>query len=400
MVYFIFSNTLLLVFFLIYHFRLRKLTFYSWNRWYLLGSIVLAFGLPFVLFVDYQLPKMIAVHLPFMELNNFKLSNLASNDHQILPWSTYDYAKLIYWIGVLFSIVVFLVKIFFLFKSKKRYSGFESYSFFGNIKLGALVEDNQTIRAHEEIHVKYGHSYDLLFIEIIQLFNWFNPLFYFVKSALKLVHECQVDAHFSENKVEYAELLIAHAFQVDATILRQDFSRKSMLKKRIQMLFKSASVPLSRINYLAVVPISLLALIWIKNSQAHSIQNFMEDQNLNPSAVVNVLNKQNEIYSLQEIDQPPAYPGGLNEFRKMVNETFVYPEQAIQAQVRGVIEISFVISNKGTVQDFEIIRDLGHGTGQNAIKALKQSKLWTPAVKNGHPVGVRYILPVRLDLSQ
>jgi len=400
MVYFIISNTLLLVFFLIYHFRLRKLTFYSWNRWYILGSIVLAFSLPFLLFVDYQLPKMIAIHLPSLELNNFNVSNLVSTDRQVLSWNFYDYAMLIYWTGVLFSILILLVKILFLFRSKKRFSGFESYSFFGNIKLGALVEDNQTIRIHEEIHVKNGHSYDLLFIEIIQLFNWFNPLFYFVKRALKLVHECQVDAHFSDNKVEYAELLIAHAFQVDAATLRQDFSRKSMLKKRIQMLFKNASVPLSRINYLAILPISLLAVLLIKNSQAHTMQNFIPHQNLSSRAMADDVKKRKEIYSYQEIDQPPVYPGGLNEFRKMVYNNFVYPEQAKQAKVKGNIEISFVISNKGTVQDFEIINDLGHGTGQNAIQALKQSKLWKPAVKNGHPVGIRYILPLRLDLSQ
>ncbi|MGH2623697.1 MAG: TonB family protein, partial [Sphingobacterium sp.] len=213
------------------------------------------------------------------------------------------------------------------------------------------------------------------------------------------VHECQVDTHFSANKVVYAELLISQTLQVNPALLRHDFSNQSILKDRIKMLFKKASAPLDCTNYLWIVPISLLGLLLIKNSQADPRQYLENYPNLNLSKDVLFSKNQQEIFNYDELDQPPVYPGGTDAFRKAVNERLIISDQAIQAHIKGVVEVSFTINKQGEMQDFELVRDLGYQSGDNVITAIKQSKRWTPAIRNGNPVSVRYVLPVRFDLS-
>ena len=108
----------------------------------------------------------------------------------------------------------------------------------------------------------------------------------------------------------------------------------------------------------------------------------------------------NKIYDFEQVEVPASYPDGINEFRKFVNSAYVYPSSAIDAGVKGTIELSFVIDKNGNLTDITVVRDLSHGTGQAAINALKKSKKWNPAVQNGRNVPVRYSLPIRLDLSQ
>ena len=400
MVYLLLSNLLLLVFFLIYHSRLRKLTFFNWNRWYLLGSTLLAFGIPYILFVDFQLPEVVTINLPYVELNDLYSPTIAMHDQQGNWGNTVDNLTIIYWIGVLVSMLILLVKIFFLVKQNSRNDGIGSYSFFWHIHIGKEVKDNEMIRTHEEIHVKKGHSYDLFFIEIIHVFNWFNPLFYFIKQALKMVHECQVDNHFSANKVAYAELLVAQSLQVDIALLRHDFSNQSIVKKRIQMLFKKTSAPADRFNYLLVLPISLLGLFLIKNSQANPTQYELSYDDFKLGTQFYNAKSPLELFNYEETDQPPVYPGGIDVFRKEVYSRYVISEQAILAKIKGIIEVSFIINNKGEVEDLAVIRDLGYGSGESAIAAIKRSKTWSPAIKNGRAVSVRYVLPIRLDFSQ
>ncbi|MGN5955424.1 energy transducer TonB [Sphingobacterium lactis] len=109
----------------------------------------------------------------------------------------------------------------------------------------------------------------------------------------------------------------------------------------------------------------------------------------------------NKIYDFESVEVPAEYPGGINAFRNFIVEkmTPMYPQAAIEAGVKGVVQLSFVIDRTGQVTDIKIDKDLSHGIGAAAVKALKMSKKWQPAVQNGRKVPVKYSLPIRLDLS-
>lgn len=106
----------------------------------------------------------------------------------------------------------------------------------------------------------------------------------------------------------------------------------------------------------------------------------------------------NQIFTSVQVQPEP--PGGMAAFRKWIADNFQYPAGAIDAGVKGAVELTFVVERDGSLTDIQIKRDLGYGTGQAGINLLKKAKKWSPGIQNGRPVRVQYSLPIRLDLSQ
>lgn len=104
-----------------------------------------------------------------------------------------------------------------------------------------------------------------------------------------------------------------------------------------------------------------------------------------------------EIFESVEIQPEP--PGGMAAFRKWIGDNYQYPSGAIDAGVKGAVNVSFVVEKDGSLTDIKVIRDLSYGTGQAAINLLKKAKKWSPGIQNGRPVRVAYTLPIRLDLT-
>lgn len=101
----------------------------------------------------------------------------------------------------------------------------------------------------------------------------------------------------------------------------------------------------------------------------------------------------------QSVAVQPEYPGGMDAFRKWVGSTMQYPQSAIDAGVKGTIELTFVVERDGSLTDIKVLRDLGYGTGQAAVNLLKRSKKWSPGIQNGRPVRVQYKLPIAMSLQ-
>ncbi|HWS60983.1 MAG TPA: energy transducer TonB [Flavobacterium sp.] len=89
------------------------------------------------------------------------------------------------------------------------------------------------------------------------------------------------------------------------------------------------------------------------------------------------------------------FPGGLNNFKKFVSENYHQPE--VEGLFGNVI-VSFAIDVDGSLVDIKVIKDLGFGTGKEAIRVLKLcSKKWTPAVRDGKPVRSEFTMPINID---
>lgn len=104
-----------------------------------------------------------------------------------------------------------------------------------------------------------------------------------------------------------------------------------------------------------------------------------------------------EIFESVEIQPEP--PGGMAAFRKWIGENYQYPSGAIDAGVKGTVQVSFVVEKDGSLTDVKVVRDLSYGTGDAAKKLLAKAKKWSPGIQNGRPVRVAYTLPIRLDLT-
>ncbi|TJZ61465.1 TonB family protein [Sphingobacterium olei] len=104
-------------------------------------------------------------------------------------------------------------------------------------------------------------------------------------------------------------------------------------------------------------------------------------------------------HTYQERDIQPEYPGGIQKLRTFIAQNYRYPPRAIQAKVVGQVVISFVVDKTGSVTDFEIVDDLGYGTGAVGIDVIKKAQDWIPGNQRGIPVRVKYSLPIRLNLA-
>lgn len=99
-----------------------------------------------------------------------------------------------------------------------------------------------------------------------------------------------------------------------------------------------------------------------------------------------------------EVETMPEYPdGGYNGFRRFVAKNFRAPE--IIKNLKGQLILQFVVETDGSLTDIKVIRDLGYGTGAEAVRVLKKSKKWKPGTQNGKPVRVKYTLPIIINIQ-
>ena len=116
--------------------------------------------------------------------------------------------------------------------------------------------------------------------------------------------------------------------------------------------------------------------------------------NFAQEAVLPTTNQDDVVYNATGIEVRPEYPGGINEFYKYVGATFNVPSD--KKFNGGRIYVSFVVEKDGSLTDIKVVRDAGFGTGEEAVRVLKNSKKWQPAEQNGKKVRCQFMLPIKL----
>ncbi len=100
------------------------------------------------------------------------------------------------------------------------------------------------------------------------------------------------------------------------------------------------------------------------------------------------------VYEMFDIEKPPAYPGGEKELLKYLMENIKYPPQNRENNIISMIVMTFVIDTDGSVTEKKVIR--GIEIADSILIALDQMPRWSPGMKDGQPVPVRFTLPIRL----
>jgi periplasmic protein TonB len=110
--------------------------------------------------------------------------------------------------------------------------------------------------------------------------------------------------------------------------------------------------------------------------------------------VSEVVSDGNEIYSSAGLEVQPEFPGGWSGFGKFIQKNFQYPEGE---EINGKVIVTFVVEKDGSLTDIKVLRDLGYGTGAEAIRVLKRMPKWSPGEQNGRKVRCTYSLPIVLQ---
>lgn len=105
-----------------------------------------------------------------------------------------------------------------------------------------------------------------------------------------------------------------------------------------------------------------------------------------------VVEDDNNIYNSAGIEVKPEFPGGISKFYAFVSNNYQSPEE----DVKGRVIVSFVVEKDGSLTDIKVLKDIGYGTGPEAIRVLKRSPRWTPAEQNGKKVRCSYQLPINI----
>src|SRR6478672_8572777 len=101
-----------------------------------------------------------------------------------------------------------------------------------------------------------------------------------------------------------------------------------------------------------------------------------------------------KIYNSAVIEVKPEYPGGISAFIEHISKNYNVPK--VQG-LKGKILVSFVVEKDGSLNSFKILKDIGYGSGEEAIRVLKLSKKWAPARQSGVPVRSSYLIPISIE---
>ncbi len=215
------------VLFAYYHLMLRDRTFHHYNRFYLLGIVVISLLLPLLKLSYFTLEVNDDIYLFLNNLQNFKSTNDLNNDNLYFGIISSIFGLVSVLLLVKFFIGIIQVKNLKRQFPKENFEGFSFYqtnlenapfSFFRNLfwKNTILLNSDlgRQILKHEMVHIEQKHSFDKVFIEVVIGIFWFNPVFWMIKKEINLIHEYLADkkaVRKSDTKA-FAQMILASHF--------------------------------------------------------------------------------------------------------------------------------------------------------------------------------------------
>ncbi len=104
-----------------------------------------------------------------------------------------------------------------------------------------------------------------------------------------------------------------------------------------------------------------------------------------------------EIFTV--VEEQPSYPGGEDARMRFLQENIKYPEEAKELNIDGRVFVTFVVETDGSITDVKIVRGIGAGCDEEAIRVVKSMPRWVPGKQRGTPVRVQFNLPIRFKLQ-
>lgn len=272
------AGILLALFWGIYRVCLQKETFYRFNRFFLLFGMGIAFLLPLY-------PVHYIVEVRTFDPTAFLIADTdyvatvtATNEKSALLQLCYRLLPGIYITGICILLIFRFFGLSRLFTAIRRnrikqyvnYNLIEStdfqgtFSFFRYIFISGQLQENEKriILKHEEAHIRQKHWVDLLLVNLLNLFWWFNPVIWLYEKAIRNNHEYLADQAVltDHEQAEYQKTLVNQWFKVPVFPVTNSFSYSNQLK-RINMMKKNNSSPAKQLFALLSVP-ALALFMW------------------------------------------------------------------------------------------------------------------------------------------
>ncbi len=456
-------------FYLVYTFLLSSDTWYNRNRKFILFSIFLSLILPFITIQTnrpIEVPIFGKVLSEVLVTGSGKTNGLPGSAGKVL--SGLQIINLVYLAGIIFFglklTINFLELLFLIIRKRNKgnhiimFHGFRNSGFsalgqiFINYRLSA--EEAEEITRHEQHHLDHHHFFDIMFVEIIKVFQWFNPVIYMLDRSLRAVHEYQADEGCLKRGitvVSYQKLLLNQIFKTNIFGLTNCFSNPTLIKKRMIMMTKKRSRTVANLKLILVLPVIAFILLAFssgrENIQADMTRNEaisippsgndnspLTSQSTNSAPAISpkfdVLPpppppnptpskaklKTESIKGVTGIKQPstgkelksepyvvvdemPMFPGGDAALLKYISENTIYPDSAKAQNIEGRVIARFAVSTDGSVSMASILKGVNPDLDNEALRVVGSLPKFKPGKQGGRVVPVWYMVPITFTLK-
>ncbi|HSO88404.1 MAG TPA: M56 family metallopeptidase [Draconibacterium sp.] len=450
---------------LIYVLFLRKETYFKINRLFLLGSVLFSVILPIIKLRIFSPQPVVLSEVTVTPYRNLLESiTIYSHDfsgsveNAILSVNLLIYiylAGITFFFGrFLFRIIQLLliikrngvhpakgIKLVMLEKESSPYS-FMNYVFVSQSLANSKGYDKMI--EHEMEHVKQGHSYDVIILELLTVFQWFNPFMWMLNRAIRENHEYLADQAVISNGInrgEYKKLLL-NQFVGGQLVIANNFNY-SLIKNRIKMMSKIKSSKLAISKIVIGVLVAAALVVAFACEQKESVEAGQPEEQVvkvtiqgdklkidGTSADVDKLksmfskssgfevitdslgntllvkkeaiqpkslNTNEEIFFI--VEEMPEFPGGEMALRQFMANHVEYPDDAQKSGIQGKVYVTFVVSKDGSVADAKIARGVSPSLDAEALRVVNALPKWTPGKQKGKFVNVSYTVPINFVLQ-
>jgi len=99
------------------------------------------------------------------------------------------------------------------------------------------------------------------------------------------------------------------------------------------------------------------------------------------------------------VEKQPEFPGGEQALLDYIGSNVHYPKKARKKNIQGTVYISFIVEKDGKVSTVRVLRGIGGGCDEEAVRVVSSMPAWKPGYQRGKPVRVQFNLPIRFILS-
>lgn len=102
---------------------------------------------------------------------------------------------------------------------------------------------------------------------------------------------------------------------------------------------------------------------------------------------------------LEKAEVMPEFPGGEQAMMQFVADNVKYPQEAIDKEISGRVMVGFVVEKDGSISDVKVVKGIGGGCDEEAVRVVNAMPKWKPGMDKGKPVRVSYIMPFTFKLQ-
>jgi TonB family protein len=275
---------------------------------------------------------------------------------------------------------------------------------------------------HEQAHIRKFHSLDLIFLEVLSIFFWFHPVIWYLRREIKMQHEYEADRYVLDQKVDkasYQQLLINCSFQNYCLPITNPFTF-SPLKKRIMMMnkkTKDSKIGILLSLFAAVILFGGMLLLQSAGLQASQLPVTLTEPEVVNLTVVDQLPQaapqppavpppppparqqvpDDVIFTV--VEEQPRFPGGEEARLQYMMQNLRYPAEARKEGIQGTVFVTFLVEADGSITNVRVLRGIGGGCDEEAVRVIKEMPNWTPGRQRGQNVRVQFNMPVRFVLD-